>query len=440
MSHELQNHQTLAQQVLDQARLAGASQAEVTIGADLGFAVTVRQGEVETLEHQHGKTLTVTVYFGHQIGSVSTSDLSASALKTALEKACSIARFTGEDPCSGLPNPEDLAYTYPDLELSHPWTITPEQAIELARECEQIACEADARITNSEGASLSTHHYSHLLANSHGFMGIVPSTYHSISCGLVAQQGGQMHADSDYTVARDPLDLSSTTQVAKNAARRTVQRLDARSLSTRKTPVIFSAEVARTLIGHFLSAISGSKLYRQASFLLDHLQKPIFPAYIHIQECPHRLKGIGSAPFDGEGVKTRQRDLVTAGVLQTYLLGSYSARKLGMQTTGNVNGAHNVVISPTEHDLAGLLREMGTGLLVTDLMGQGINLVTGDYSRGAFGYWVERGEIQYPVQEITIAGSLPEMFKGIVAVGQDVDRRGNVQTGSIWLDQMMVAG
>lgn len=432
---------TLLWQVLQDAKALGATQAEAHIHHDTGFAVMVRQGEVETLEHHRSKGLSVTVYYGHRTGSAVTSDLTPQAVSSSLEKACNIARFTGEDPCNGLADAELMAHHYPDLDLYHPWPITPAQGIEIARECEAIARDQDKRITNSEGASVNTHAHYELYGNSHDFLGDCLSTYHTISCTLIAQHGGEMQCDNDYTCARDSTQLNSISALAKSAAQRTVQRLDAKRLSTRHAPVIFHADVARSLIGHFLAAISGGNLFRKSSFLLDSLHQQIFPAHLHIEEQPHLPKGIGSTPFDSEGVATQaRRSLVQNGVLASYLLGSYSARKLGMQTTANAGGSHNVIVQTGTQCLGELLRAMDTGLLVTDLMGQGINMVTGDYSRGAFGFWVEGGVVQYPVQEITIAGNLKDMFLNLVAVGNDVDRRGNVCTGSIWLESMMIAG
>ncbi len=427
--------------LLVEAKQLGATQAEVAANTEIGFSVQVRKGEVETIEHHRGRNLSLTVYFGHCSGSSLTSDLSPPALKTTLEKACNIARYTGEDPCSGLADTELMATHYPDLELYHPWDLTPEQAIAMATECEFLALNADKRITNSEGAAVSTHAHWQIYANTHGFLGYFPSTYHSINCTLISQQGNEMHLDSDYTCARNPDTLESIKVVAKRAAENTASRVGAKRLATRRAPVIFQADVAKGLIAHFLSAISGGNLYRRSSFLLDQLDQPVFPTFIDILERPHVRAGIGSAPFDSEGVRTHERHLISAGTLQSYLLGSYSARQLKLQSTGNANGAHNVsIVARGSEDLSSLLKTMGTGLFVTDLMGQGVNIITGDYSRGVFGYWVEQGEIQYPVQEVTIAGNLKEMFAHIVAVGNDVDLRGNIQTGSILLESIMIAG
>lgn len=430
----------IAVTLLRQAKEVGTTQAEVTLCQESGFSANVRMGELDTLEHHRGKSLSLTVYLGQRSGSVSTTDFSASALQTTLAKACNIARYTEDDPYAGLADVAELAFEYPNLDLYHPWHIIPEQAIEMALECEAIARESNKRITNSEGASVSTHSHYYVYANSHDFLGNYASSYHVINCALIAQHGHEMECDSDYTVARDPQDLLGIPMLAKNAAQRTAQRLGARKITTHQAPVIFSAEVARGLLSHFLSAISGGSLYRKSSFLLNYLNKSVFPAHIQITENPHVHKGIGSAPFDQEGVKTQVRHLIQDGILQSYLLSSYSARKLGMKTTGNAGGAHNVYMQSSDQDLTGLMKIMDTGLLVTSLMGQGVNIVTGDYSRGAFGYWVEHGEIQHPVHGVTIAGNLKEMFTHLVKVGNDVDHRGNIHTGSILLEQMMIAG
>lgn len=432
--------ENLAKDILAKAKELGADQAELAVDTDKGFTVTVRMGDVESIEYNQEKSLHLIVFFGKKSGTVSISDLSPSSIQTALEKACNIARYTQEDPYSGLADKDQLAFEYPQLDLNHPWNITPDQAIEQALQCENLSRAADKRIVNSEGAIVSTMEYFHTYANSNGFIGSFPSTSHSMSCTLIASNGKEMERDYDYTIARDAKDLESIDTLAKRVTQKTVQRLNARPLSTREVPVIFSAQIARTLIGHFVSAISGSNIYRKSSFLVDHIQKPIFPKHIRIDERPHILKGNSSEPFDSEGVKTRAQDFVTDGVLQKYILGSYSARKLGMQTSGNADGVHNLFISTSDYDLSQLLKQMGRGLLVTEVIGQGVNIVTGDYSRGAFGYWVENGEIQYPVHEITIAGYLPDMYANIVAIANDVDLRGNLKTGSILIERMTIAG
>jgi len=426
--------------VLEQARKQGASGAEAGAGLDEGLAATARMGEVETVEYHCDQSLGVTVYFGGRKGSASTSDLSDASLRETVEAACAIARHASEDPCAGLPDPDSLAREIPDLDLNHPWALGADRAIELAIECEQAALTHHREIVNSEGATVNTHHGIRVLGNTLGFLHGYPASRHSLSCAVVGKRGGQMQRDYWYTVARDPLELEAPQAVGLKAAQRTIARLGARSLSTRQVPVIYAAEIASSLIGHFLAGVRGGNLYRKTSFLVDSLGKSIFPDFVHIHEQPHIPKGIGSAPYDNEGVATRAHDLVHGGKVASYILDSYSARKLEMETTGNAGGVHNVVIDPGASDRARLLKEMGTGLLVTELMGHGINLVTGDYSRGAAGFWIENGEIQYPVEEITIAGNLKDMFAGLLAVGSDVDRRGNIRTGSLWLDNMTVAG
>ncbi|MFN3919767.1 MAG: metalloprotease PmbA [Methylohalobius sp.] len=426
--------------VLDQARKSGASAAEAWANFDEGLAVSARLGEVESIEHHRDQNLAVTVYFGQRKGSASTTNLDDTSLKETVEAACAIARFSNEDPYTGLPDPDKLAIEIPDLDLYHPWEISPDQAIERVIECEAEARSFHPEIVNSEGASLTSHRGIRVLGNTEGFLHGYPASRHSLSCAVVGKRGDQMQRDYWYTVARNPQDLDSPASVGRKAAERTVARLGARSLATRKCPVIYAAEVATSLIGHFLAAIRGGNLYRKASFLLDSLGKPVFPEFVRIHEEPHIKRGIGSAPYDSEGVATHPHDLIRNGIVKSYILDSYSARKLGLETTGNAGGVHNVIVDPGKLTREALLQEMGTGLLITELMGHGVNLVTGDYSRGAAGFWVEKGEIQYPVEEITLASNLKEMFSTLVAIGQDIDRRGNIQTGSIWLADMTVAG
>jgi PmbA protein len=427
-------------QLLHMSKQQGATAAEAGISMNVGFSVTARMGDVESIEHNRDKGADITVYFGQRKGSASTTDLTEIALQQSVEKACSIAKYTEEDPCSGLAEKELLAFDYPKLDLYHPWSITPEQAIELALECENLGRTADKRISNSEGATVNTQDSYDVYANSHGFMGSFASSAHTINCALIASDGHAMERDYDYSVARDSHDLQKVSKIAQSVVQRTVRRLGAKKIATQSCPVIFVPELARGLIGNLIGAISGGNLYRRASFLLDQLDKQIFPEFINIIEQPHLLKGLGSAPFDAEGVATKQKDLIAKGILKTYLLGSYSARKLGMKSTGNAGGVHNVLVKDTGQNFNDLLKQMHKGLVVTELMGQGINLVTGDYSRGAFGFWVENGEIQYPVHEITIAGNLKDMFAQIVAIGNDIDHRGNIQSGSIAIEKMMIAG
>ena len=426
--------------ILDEAKRQGASAAEAGVNAESGLSVTVRLGEVETVEHNRDKGLGVTVYFGQRKGSASTSDFSREAIRETVGAACAIAKYTAEDPCAGLADAERMAARIPDLDLFHPWELSAERAIELAAECEAAAQAVDKRITNSEGATVSSHAGNRVYGNSHGFLGAYRSSRHSVSCAVIADDGHGMQRDYWYTVARDSADMEAVRSVGQRAGERTVRRLGGKRLSTRQAPVLFVADVAGGLFGNFVRAVRGESLYRKSSFLLDQLGEKIFPEFMHVHEQPHLKKALGSAPFDSEGVATQARDLITAGVLQGYVLDSYAARKLGMQTTGNAGGVHNLTIDPGSHDLAGLLKEMGSGLLVTEMMGMGVNIVTGDYSRGAAGFWVENGAIQYPVEEITIAGNLRDMFKGIVAVGSDVETRGNTRTGSVLIDRMTIAG
>ncbi len=430
----------LVEDALKHALQSGADAAEVSISYEKGFTVSARNDDVETLEHHQGKGFGVTVYHETRQGHASTSDLSISAIKQAVQHACGIARYAGQDKCAGLPDQALLAQHYPDLELYHPWDISPTKAIEMAIECESVAREQDARIKDSEGAAVSTFDNYTLLANSDGFVGGYSSSEHSISCTVVAEENNEMQRDHEYTLARRPSDLDDHVLVAKRAAERTVQRLGARKLSTRRCPVIYHAPYAKGLLRSFLSAISGGAQYRQSSFLLDHIEQQVFPEHIHIHQRPHLLAAMGSAPFDREGVVTRDLDYVKDGVLQNYILNTYSARRLGLQTTGNSGGAFNLEINHCDKNLLHLLQEMDTGLLITDLMGQGVNMVTGDYSRGASGYWIENGQMQYPVEEITVAGNLRDMFMGLQYIGNDIDRRGNIHTGSILINQMTIAG
>jgi PmbA protein len=425
---------------LASAAAHGASEAEAGVSVGTGLSVTVRRGSVETLEHQRDRSFALTVYFGHRKGSASTSDLSEDAIEETVAKACSIASHTAEDPCAGLADAALMAVDPPDLALDHPWPLTPDEAIETATACERAGLEADERISNSEGGSLSTGRSLRVYGNSHGFLGGYPSSSHSLSCVLVAGTGDGMERDYWYTSGRDPAALQSPEEVGRRAAERTLMRLGSRRLSTRSAPVIFPAELARGLIGHFVSAILGTSQYRESSFLLDALGERVFPEFVTIAEQPHIPGAAASAPFDNEGVATRERDVVREGLLESYVLGSYSARRLGLQTTGNAGGIHNLVVSHGGRGRADLMRTMGSGFLVNEVMGQGVNVVTGDYSRGASGYWVENGEIAFPVSEVTIAGNLRDLFRSLVEVGGDVDTRGAVRCGSILLEKMTIAG
>ena len=426
---------------LAEARTRGAGQAEAAVSQNAGLSVGVRLGQIETLEHQRDRSLGVTVYFGKRKASASTADFSPAAVAATVAKACSIARFTAEDACAGLADAGLMQQAPPSLDLSHPWDIDAEGAIRLALDCEAAAMAFDSRINNSEGASLSTHRGLHVYGNSHGFVGGYPSTSHSLSCVVLAGSGEEMQRDYWYSTARDWRELEPAVAIGETAARRTVARLNPRRLTTRRSPVLFAPELARGLISHFVGAVRGSSQYRQASFLLDAAGKAVFPAAVGIAERPHIPKALASAPFDDEGVATHDSDLVAGGVLQRYILSSYSARKLGLVTTGNAGGAHNLIVSQTaDGGLPGQLRRLGTGLLVTELMGQGVNGITGDYSRGAAGFWVENGVVQHPVAEITIAGNLKDMLRNIVSIGDDIDVRGGIRVGSILLEQMTIAG
>ncbi len=436
---ELKDVVTLA---LDEARKRGATQSEVDASLNRGLTITVRLGEVETVEYQRDRGLDVTVYFGQRKGSASTADLTAQAVRDTVEKASTIARYTAEDPYSGLADPAMLARDIPDLDLEHPWNLTPEQGIELARACESAGLAVDSRLTNSEGASVNSQQDARVYGNSHGFLGGFGSTSHSLSCVLLAQQGEDMQRDYWFAATRDAADLETPESIGRKAGERAVTRLGARKISTRRAPVLFAPEVARGLLGHFTGAIRGSAQYRKSTFLLDAAGTQVFPSFLQIEERPHILKALASSPFDSEGVATRDRDLVHDGVLQGYVLGSYSARKLGLQTTGNAGGIHNLLVGASGRALPfeSLLKQMGTGLLVSELMGQGVNGVTGDYSRGASGFWIENGAIAFPVHEVTIAGNLRGMYTGIAAVGSDIDPRGAIRTGSILLEEMTIAG
>ena len=436
---DLDDLKRLAEQLLDEAKRQGATGAETDISVDSGLSVTARLGDVETLEHHKDQDVAVVVYFGTRRGSSSSSDLTTEALKETVRAACRIARYTAEDKCAGLADPELMAHNYPDLDLDHPWELGAEQAVDIAIECE-AAARIDKRITNSDGATVSRLRGASVYGNSQGFIGGYRATRHSLSCAVIGQQNGQMQRDYWYSVARDKAWLEQPQTVGRIAAERTLKRLGAHRLSTCQAPVIFEAGVARGLLGHFVSAISGGALYRKASFLVDHAGKQVFPSFVHIHEQPHLRGAMGSAPFDNEGVATRPRDLVTDGVLQGYVLSSYSACRLGLKTTGNAGGVRNLTIDPGPNDLSALLKLMDTGLLVTELIGHGFNMVTGDYSRGAAGFWIEGGEIQYPVEEITIAGNLKDMLLSMEAVGNDMDTRGNIRSGSIFIERMTVAG
>ncbi len=429
----------LVQNCLTEAKQQGASSAEASISIDHGLSVTARLGEAETLEHHNDRGMGITIYMGQKKGTASTTNFEPTAIKDAVTAACNIAKYTEEDACAGLADAGLMAKDIQDLELDHPWGISPEEALEIAIECENTARENE-KISNSEGATLTTSRGTTIYANSHDFVGSYATTRHNLSCVVVAEQNGSMQRDYWYATTRNANNLESAKSVGNTAAQRTVSRLGARKIATQTTPVIFEANMARSLLSHFVSAISGGSLYRKASFLLDHLDKKVFSDQITITEDPFVKGGLGSSAFDSEGVATKARTLVNSGVLKGYVLSSYSARRLGMQTTGNAGGVHNLSLQTGDKNLEQLMQSMQKGLLVTELIGHGVNTVTGDYSRGAVGYWVENGEIQYPVDEITIAGNLKEMYQKIVEVGNDIDQRSNIITPSLLIDEMMIAG
>lgn len=433
--------QQIAAETIAYARKQGATACATEVSEGFGQTVTVRQGEVETIEYNRDKGMSVSVYLGQRRGNASSSDFSMQAMRDTVEAALNIARYTAADDCAGLPDADQLATEFPDLDLYHPWDLEVEQAITLARDCEQAALSADKRIRNSEGATVNVHEGRFVQANSLGFIGGYPSSRHSMSCSVIAGRGDAMERDYWYSVARDAREILRVEEIGRIAAERTVRRLKARKLDTMQVPVLFEAPVAASLLGHFVGAVSGGSLYRKSSFLLDHLGKPVFASHIDLSDVPDIPRGLASSPFDEEGVRVRNRRIVENGVLQGYFLGSYSARKLGMQTTGNAGGNHNLILrSAHTRSFDGLLKEMGRGLLVTELLGHGVNNVTGDYSRGAAGFWVEHGEIQYPVHEITIAGNLKDMFRDFAAIGNDVVVQGSRQCGSILIEKMTVAG
>jgi PmbA protein len=430
------------------AREKGASDASVEISEGSGLAVTVRKGNIETIEQNKDKGIGVTVYLGSEghirRGNASTSDFSRKSLQDTVDAAYNIARFTAEDDCAGLPDVDTLEMQPSDLRLCFPWQISSEEAASLAQRCEAAAFAVDKRITNSEGASVYTQQAHFVAANSRGFMGGYPYSRHTLSVAPIAGKGGQMQRDDWYSSTRNPNKLAKAEDIGRYAAERALARLNARKLDTRKCPVLFEAPLAAGLLGAFVQAVSGGALYRKSTFLLDSMGKDVFASHIQIVEDPHLVGGVGSAPFDEEGVKTQRREVVRDGVVQGYFLSTYSARKLGLKSTGNAGGAHNLSLTSTltqsDDDFKAMLSKLGTGLLVTELMGQGVNYVTGDYSRGASGYWVENGQIQYPVEEITIAGNMKDMFRQIVAVGSDTLIRGTKEIGSVLVESMTVAG
>ncbi len=431
----------VARRCLETSRRLGACDAEVEVSAAVGQSVTVRRGEVETVEYNRDKGMGITVYFGQRRGNASTSDLSPEAVDRTVEAACAIARHTAEDTAAGLPEQGRLYRgKAPDLDLFHPWGLTVEEAIEIARRAEAAALGVDKRITNSEGATVSAYDSDFILANTRGFLDGFPNSKSSLSVSVVAEDQGGMQRDYWYSSHRDHARLEDPVSVGRIAGERAVRRLGARQLPTGDVPVLFEANVAGSLVSHFVGAASGSALYRQSSFLLDRLGQAIFPPFFDLVEDPFLPAEGGSAYYDAEGVATERRRIIEGGVLKGWFLSTYSGRKLGMPSTGNAGGNHNLIVTPGELDFAGLVKKMGRGFIVTEMMGQGVNTVTGDYSRGASGFWVGAGEIRFPVEEVTIAGNLLDMFKGIVAVGNDVLVRGSKHCGSILVDRMTIAG
>lgn len=440
-SHPISALQQIAHDILDWAKKGGASNCETAVSDGFGQNVTIRQGEVETIEYNRDKGLSVTVYIGQRCGHASTSDFSKKAVSDTVTAALSIAKYTAEDNCAGLADVDLLAHDFPDLDLYFPWDLSIEQAIELAQTCEAAALKVDKRITNSEGAGISLSESQFIYANSFNFMGGYATSRHSTSCSVIAKHNDAMQRDYWYSVARNSRDLESVESIGRKAGTRSLGRLGARKIATCEVPVLFEAPIASGLIGHFVSAVSGGNLHRKSSFLLDSIGKSVFPSNIQILELPHLKKGLASSIFDNEGVITSRRKVVENGMVQGYFLSSYSARKLGLIATGNAGGNHNLILdNGASLEFSALLKQMDRGLLVTELLGHGINLVTGDYSRGAAGYWVENGEIAYAVEEVTIAGNLRNMFLGISAVGSDVVVRGSKQCGSLLIDHMTVAG
>lgn len=431
---------SVVRDVLAEAVRLGADQAEAAASHDIGLSVTARLGDVENLEYTNDRGVGVTVYFKSRKGSASTSDFSPAALREAVAKACSFARYTAEDEHAGLADADRMAVDPPDLDLAHPWDLSSTEAIRIAVQCEDAARDYDKRITNSEGATVSTGSGARAYGNTHGFAGSFQRTSHNISCVVVGEADGDMQRDYYYTTARDPAELDAATSVGTTAGQRTVDRLGARKIETTRAPVLLAPEVARSFIGHAIGALAGTAQYRRSSFLLGAAGERIFPGFLQIQERPHIPKGIASAAYDAEGVATADRELVLDGIIQGYVLSTYSARRLGLRSTANAGGTHNLIVPGTAGGRDELIREMGNGLLVQELIGMGVNAVTGDYSRGAAGYWIENGEIAYPVHEVTIAGNLRDLYPRIVAIGSDQDLRGGMRCGSILVEEMAIAG
>lgn len=435
-----QNLKNLAEDILHKAKNKGATAAELSLSEEQGFSVNIRLNEVDTIIHNRDKQVELTVYFGQRSGSASSTDLCAKSLDELVTAACTIAKYTDNDPCSGLADASLMATHFPDLDDYYPWDLTPDAAINLAKQCESMAMADDKRLHNSDGAWVETHCSANLYANSHGFNDVEHSTYHSMGVSLIAKQGDEMQREGDYSTAIDAADLMSVQAIAQKAAQKTTARLGSRRLKTQKAAVLFACDEACSLFRTLTSAISGYNLYRKSSFLLDSLGEKILPDFINIYEQPYLKKGLGSASYDGNGVATRDKHFVRDGIVESYILSQYSANQLKMQTTANAGGVFNLTVDNTHQGFADMLKTMHTGFLVTELMGQGINMVTGDYSRGAAGFWVENGKIKFPVHEVTIAGNLKDMFKQIVAVGNDRDPNNSLRSGSVLIESMMIAG
>jgi len=437
---QAESFKNIVADTLQLAAANGATQAEAGLSVSSGLSVATRMGSVETIEHQQDNGLGISVYVGQHKGSASTSNLDPDAIRKTVEAACNIARYTSEDPCTGLADAELMASEMHELDAYHPWSIEPQAVIELALECENTALEFDPRIVNSDGASVDSSAGLSVYGNSHGFLQAQHKTRHSISCSVVAESDGKMQRDYWYDISRLPNALASARSIGEKAAERTVRRLDASKLKTQQAPVLFVPELARGIIGSFTAAIGGAAQYRKASFLLDAVGERVFPEFVQLHENPFISQALGSSNFDAEGVATSAAKLVVDGVIQNYLLDSYSARKLGLTSTGHASGVHNLTLDDTGKTFAECLATMHRGFLVTELMGHGVNNVTGDYSRGAAGFWVENGQLDYPVEEVTIASNLRDMFNGIVEIGNDIDLRGSIRCGSILIDNMTIAG
>ena len=436
------NYQHLVSDVISDAKKLGADQVAVSLNAGLGLNTTVRMGEIETLEHNQDQSISLTVYKNKQKASVSGSDLSKAGLNNLIEKACSLVNFTQSDPCGGLIDSKYLAKNIIDLDCYYPWALSVEESVELAKETEQAALDADPKIKNSEGGEVSSYQSMVVYGNSHNFLKTNFTSRHSLSCSVIAQEGDMMQREYEYSVKRCADDLWSPAKIGKIAANKAVKKLNARKLKTQSLPVLFQADVATSLISSFLSAIAGSSIYRHTSFMEGCLEHKVFPEFINIYDDPFVLRGLASSPYDAEGAEVCASYLIQEGVLNQFLLGSYSARKLNMEPNGHAGGSHNIIVSDIKEqlDFASLIKKMGTGFLVTDVIGQGVDLVTGNYSRGANGFWVENGEIKYPVEEVTIAGNLKDMFLNIINIGSDIDQHGSIGCGSILIEKMMLAG